>query len=133
MPAPSSTPLLPFALWADAAATGASAVLLLAAGPQLEALIGMPAGQLRLVGAGFVAWVALVTLAARGWPARRGLTRAVVAGNVAFVAGAAALAALAPLTALGRAFWAAMAAAVALLALLQALGLRAPATSPAGR
>src|SRR5918997_453104 len=95
--------LLRLALKLDAAASGASGALLVAAGSVLDDLLGLPLALLLPVGLFLLAYAAFV------W----------VADSVALVATA-----WFPLTALGAAFVLAQAAAVFLFANLQFLGLR---------
>ena len=119
--------LLRRALQLDAVASGALGVLLVAAGPAVDDLLGIPVGVLMAVG------LVLVAYATRLWivGARRHLPTpaswAVVAGNLLWVAGSVlvVVAGWWPPTTAGTAFVVAQAAAVALFAVLQFLGLRA--------
>ena len=82
---------LPTTLRIDAAASGATGLLLLAVTPNVAALLGLPADLLRAVG-GLLVPVALFLL----WLApratrRRGAVRAVVVGNWAWVVASIAL------------------------------------------
>jgi hypothetical protein len=111
----------------DAVASGALGVLLVAAGPALDDLLGIPVAVLVAIGLVLVAYTALPWMIG----ARRHLPTpaswAVVAGNLLWVA-ASVLVVVAGWwspTAAGTAFVVAQAAAVALFASLQFLGLRA--------
>ena len=118
--------LLRLALRLDALASGALAVLALAAAPLLDDLLGAPIAVLLPVGAMLVVWAAALWFAASRPDIGGRAAWAVVALNLLWVA--ASLLAVAAdwfsLTALGTAFFLAQAAAVALLADAQFLGLR---------
>jgi hypothetical protein len=118
--------LLRLALRLDAVASGALALLALAAAPLLDALLGVPAALLYPVGAGLLVWAAGLGLAAARPAVSRPVVRGVIALNVLWVAASAAavLAGWLPLTALGTAFVAVQAIAVAAFADLQLVGLR---------
>ena len=77
--------LLRPALILDAAVTGLNGVVYLAAAGPLEDLLGLPAAWLRATGAVLLAFAVLVALASRRPTA--GAVRAIVAVNVAWVAG----------------------------------------------
>jgi hypothetical protein len=118
--------LLRFALTIDAIASGASAVLLLAAAGFLSGLLGLPEELLRIAGIVLVPFVALVGyLAAREAPAP-GAVWAVILINLAWVAASALLLVggfVSP-TMIGFAIVAAQAVAVLIIADLQYFGLR---------
>lgn len=127
------SPLLRFALLADAAASGASGLLVLLGAAALEPLLGLDAAFLRGVGAFCVAYGGLIL-----WLGLRpALPPAAVIGVIVANAGwvVASLAAIAgglllP-TAAGVGFIIAQAVAVGVLADLQFLGLRRSAAVPA--
>jgi hypothetical protein len=117
---------LRLALKADAAASGAMGVLLVAAGGALAEPLGAPAGLLVSAGAALLAYAAFVLWAALRSSPHPGPARAIVAANVLWVAlsVATAFAGWFPLTTLGQVFVLAQAAAVALLSLWQVTALR---------
>lgn len=118
--------LLRYALTADAVASGASALLLLAGAGYLTELLGLPEPLLRWAGVILVPFVILVgALALRKQP-DAGAVWAVILLNVAWVAGSAFVlfgGVVSP-TALGYAFVAAQALAVFAFADFQFFGLR---------
>ena len=126
------TPFLRFALLGDAAASGATG-LLLAAGA-LAPLLGLPEGLLRVAGlvllpyAAFVAW-----LGARGGGAPRNAVRAVVAINLLWALDSVLLLALGPVSpnGLGTAFVLAQAMVVLGFAAVQWTALRGAAPARA--
>ena len=81
---------LRFALLLDAVVSGANGVAYLVAAGPIGDLLGLPAGILRAVGAGFLVYALAVWLVSRR-PASAAVA-AVIAGNVAWVAGSLALA-----------------------------------------
>ena len=81
---------LRFALLIDAVISGANGVAYLVAAGPIGDLLGLPAGILRVVGAGFLVYALAVWLVSRR-PASAAVA-AVIAGNVAWVAGSLALA-----------------------------------------
>jgi hypothetical protein len=118
---------LPRVLLLDAAATGATAAVLLAAAEPLAPLLSLPAGLLRGAGLALLPFVAVVYALSRHDAPPRGAVAAVVAVNVAWVAASAWLAfasGLRPSPA-GVAFVLAQAAAVLAFADLGWIGLRA--------
>jgi hypothetical protein len=130
-----SIPSLRRALAADAAVSGAAALLMLLAAPLLAGLTLLPAGLLRgagLVLVPFVAW--LVWLAAQSRPPRRAVM-AVIVINALWVAASLLLllGGLVTPNALGYVFVLAQAVAVAALAVLQLAGLREAGQSAANR
>jgi hypothetical protein len=125
--------LLRLALRLDAVASGALGVLLLAAGPLLDELLGTPLGVAWPVGLFLVAFAAALWVAASRSPVSGLAAWAVVVINLLWVVGSVATVAAGwlPLTALGVAFVLVQAAAVALFAGLELLGLRR--ASPSAR
>jgi hypothetical protein len=123
--------LLRYALIADAVASGATALLLLAGASLLTGLLGLPEPLLRVAGVILVPFVILVgALAASARPSA-GSVWAVILLNVAWVAGSIALLLgdfVSP-TALGYAFVIAQAAAVFAFADFQYFGLRRAAAT----
>ncbi|MEQ8697984.1 MAG: hypothetical protein RLT05_15685 [Bauldia litoralis] len=121
-----ASPLLRRALFADALASGAMALLLVAGGGLLAGLLGMAPGFLRGVGLFLVPYAAFVGyLASRSVPPAT-LTWIVIIGNGLWVVASIAVLVggiLSP-TALGVAFVLAQAAAVGVFAELQYMGSR---------
>jgi hypothetical protein len=120
------------ALLADAAASGATALLLIAAAGLLEGLLGLPAALLRGAGLVLVPYVAFVILTGTRGTISHGAVWAIVAANVAWAAASLLLLVsgwVAP-TALGYAFVIAQAAVVALLGEFQYVGLRRGSRRP---
>ncbi len=125
-----TTPTLRFWMLADALGSGATGLLLLLAAGALAPWLGLPETLLRLAGAVFLPWAALVA-----WVGLRAanpprLVGAIVALNLVFVVDCVLLAAVArawlglPLTGLGVVFLLAQAAAVLAFSLGQWAGLR---------
>lgn len=124
--------LLRHVLVADAIATGATALLLIAGAGLLAGMLGLPADLLRYAGFVLVPFVAFVAYAATRAPISRGAVWTIVIVNAAWVVASIVLLVsgyVAP-TALGYAFVLAQALIVALFAELQALGLRRSIVSP---
>lgn len=122
------TRFLRLSLLADAAASGATGLLLAGGAGMLAAPFGLPAGLLRGVGLAFLPWAALVAWIGYAEAPPRNAVRLVVALNLAWVAESVLGAVLLAPTALGTAFIAFQAAAVLGLALAQLAALRqAPA------
>jgi hypothetical protein len=119
--------LLRRSLQLDAVASGALGVLLVAAGPALGELLGIPVAVLVAVGLVLVAYAALLWILGTRRHLPTPASWAVVAGNLLWVAASVLVAAAAwwTPTAAGTAFVVVQAAAVALFAVLQFLGLRA--------
>ena len=122
------SPFLRKSLLLDAAASGATAALLIAAAGLLDGLLGLPVALMREAGlilvpfVGFVAWVGTREVVARGavW--------SIIVANALCVAASIGLLVggwVAP-TVLGYAFVIAQAAVVALFAELQYAGLKRP-------
>ncbi len=128
------TPFLRFAQLGDAAASGATGLLLAAGAGSLASLLGLPEGLLRAAGlvllpyAAFVAWAGT-----RDGGVPRNAVRAVVAVNLLWALDSALLLALGPVTpnGLGVAFVLAQALAVLGFAGLQWTALRGGAARPA--
>ncbi|MBV2364952.1 hypothetical protein KUM37_16690 [Streptomonospora sp. NEAU-YY374] len=120
---------LPLALGADAAVTGANALLYLALAAPLADLLGAPRPWLLAVGAFLACYAAVVALVARR-AAGRGPVRAavwpVVGVNLLWTAASLAVAAgsVLPLTGIGRAWTVLQAVAVLGFALWQVTALR---------
>jgi hypothetical protein len=127
----SPTPLLRFALLGDAAASGATGLLLAAGAAFLASLLGLPEGLLRVAGlvllpyAAFVAWLG----ARRDGGVPRGAVRAVVAINLLWALDSVLLLALGPVApnGLGTAFVLAQALVVLGFAAMQWAALRGAA------
>jgi glucose uptake protein GlcU len=113
----------------DAAASGATALLLLLGAGLLEGLLGLPAALMRAAGLTLVPYVAFVLYVGAREPQVRGAVWTVILANFAWAIGSFALLLsgwVAP-TALGYAFVIAQAVVVAALGELQYVGLRRPA------
>jgi hypothetical protein len=124
---PALSPLLRRALQLDAAASGATALLLALGAAPLSGPLALPEGLLRGAGVALLPFVALLgVLVARGRAARPTL-KAVVAVNALWAADSVLLLLTGWVhpSALGVAFVLAQAAAVGGFAVLQAAGLRA--------
>ena len=119
------------ALIADAAISGAAALLMALGAPMLAPLLDLPANQLRWAGIALLPFVALLGVAARQNAVARHLVMAIIAINCLWVVGSILLLAAGPVSpnALGTAFVIAQALTVALLAELQLIGLRRSATA----
>jgi hypothetical protein len=113
------------ALFANAAFSGTTGLTALALAPVLAESLGPPTWALRSVGAGLVAFAALVAREGRS-PGRAG-TIQVIAADAAWIVAAILLIAIAPtwLTGIGRATLAAVTLVVAAAATAQWRGLRA--------
>lgn len=117
---------LRLALKLDAVATGALAVLGLAAAPLLDSMLGTPSSLLLPVGLFLLVFAAAVWLIGTRPQVSRVAAWSVVALNLLWVVGsvAAVVAGWLPLTTLGTAFVLVQAVAVLVFADLQILGLR---------
>ena len=128
------TPFLRFALLGDAAASGATGLLLAAGAGALASLLGLPEGLLRVAGlvllpyAAFVAWTGT-----RNGGAPRNAVRAVVAINLLWALDSVLLLAMGPVApnGLGVAFVLAQALVVLGFAAMQWMALRGAATARA--
>jgi hypothetical protein len=113
-------------LIADAAASAASGLLMLAGGGYLAPLLGLPSALLASAGTALLPFAAVVAYLATGETLWRGAVWAVIALNALWVADSLLLLVtgwVSP-TGLGYAFVLAQAATVALLAELEYVGLR---------
>ena len=123
--------LLRRALLANAAFSAVTAILALVLGGRLEESLGPPAWSIRALGAGLLAFAALVAHEARE-PSRRG-ARPIIAADLAWVVGAIAIIAVTPdwLTDTGSLVLASVTAVVATLAAAPWRGLRRAAAGRA--
>ena len=122
---------LRYALLADAVASGATGLLMIAGADLLTGLLGLPVALMREAGLLLVPYVALVAFVGTRETISRPAVQAIIALNALWAAGSALLLVsgwVAP-TALGYAFVIAQAAAVALFAELQVIGLRRTAAA----
>ena len=116
---------LRYALLADAVASGATGLLLIAGADLLTALLGLPVAMMREAGLLLVPYVALVAFVGTREAISRPAVQAIIALNVLWVAGSIGLLMsgyVAP-TALGTAFVIAQAVVVGVFAELQVVGL----------
>lgn len=126
MPYTNSSTFLRNAILLDAAASGATALLLVVGAGLLDGLLGLPVALLRGAGVVLVPYVAFVAWVGTRDEIVRGAVQAIIAANAAWVAASLGLlltGRVAP-TALGYAFVIAQALVVALLGELQYMGLR---------
>jgi hypothetical protein len=126
-----SSTFLRRALLLDAAASGATALLVIAAAAPLEGLLGLPAALLRWAGLVLLPYVAFVVYAGTREAISRQAVLAIIGANALWAIASALLLAsglVAP-TALGYAFVIGQALVVALLGELQYMGLRRPAAT----
>jgi hypothetical protein len=123
-----SSTFLRRALLLDAAASGATALLLIVAAGLLEGLLGLPAALLRGAGLVLVPYVAFVIYAGTREAIPRPAVWTIVTANAlwAFASVLLLMSGLAAPTLLGYAFVIGQAAVVALLGELQYVGLRLP-------
>ena len=121
-----SNPFLRNALLLDAAATGATGLLLIGGAGLLEGLLGLPAGLMRWAGLVLIPFVAFVAWAGTREPASQGAVALIIAVNVLWVVASVCLllGGLVAPTLLGYAFVLAQAVVVALFAELQYVGLK---------
>lgn len=120
------TPFLRQVLLADAAASGATGLLMTIGAAPLEGLLGLPAALLRYAGLSLLPFAALLAFAGTRSSLPRPAVWAVIVVNALWVADSILLLLggwVSP-TALGTAFVIAQALAVALLAELEYMGLR---------
>jgi hypothetical protein len=120
------------ALTLDAAASGATGVLMIAGAGLVEGMLGLPAALLRGAGTVLVPYVAFVIYAGTRGTISGPAVWAIIVANVLWAAASALLLMsgwVAP-TALGTAFVIAQAAVVALLGELQYMGLRRGVNRP---
>lgn len=121
-----NTPFLRNALLVDAAATGATAALMIVGAGWLDGLLGLPVALMREAGLILVPFVAFVAWIGTRARVSRGAVSAIIAVNVLWVVASICLLIsswVAP-TLLGYAFVIAQAAAVGLFAELQYIGLK---------
>jgi hypothetical protein len=121
------------ALILDAVASGATAVLLIAAAPALAPLLGLPVALMRGAGLLLLPYVAFVALVARRGRLEPAAVWTIIVSNALWAAASFGLllsGQIAP-TALGIAFVVVQAVVVALLGELQYVGLRRPAIEAA--
>ena len=117
---------LRFALLADAVASGATGLMMLAGADLLTSLLGLPVALMREAGLLLVPYVALVAFVGTRQQIPHGAVKAIIALNVAWVAGSIGLlmsGIVAP-TVLGYAFVIFQAVVVGVFAELQFIGLR---------
>ena len=116
---------LRYALLADAVASGATGLLMIAGAGLLEGLLGLPTALMREAGLVLVPYVAFVAWAGTRETISRVAVQAIIAMNVLWVIGSAVVlfAFVAP-TLLGYAFVIAQAIVVGVFAELQFIGLR---------
>ena len=120
-------------LLADAIASGATGLLMIAGAGLLDGLLGLPVALLREAGLVLIPYVAFVAWVGTRDAISRNAVQAVIVLNVLWVAGSIGLMVsgwVAP-TMLGAAFVIAQGAVVAVLAELQFVGLRRGATAAA--
>ena len=120
------SPFLRNVLLLDAAASGATAALLIAGAGFLDGLLGLPVALMREAGLILVPYVAFAVWTATRAEVARGAVWAIIAANVLWAVASVCLLAsglVAP-TGLGYAFVIAQAAVVAILGELQYAGLR---------
>ncbi len=120
------TPFLRNIFAADAAVSGAAAILMIVGAPYLSPLLGVPSGLLFWAGVVLVPFVALLLGTLRRQSVPRLILIDIIAVNALWVAASFGLlfSGLVSPNALGIAFVAAQALAVAVLAELQFVGLR---------
>jgi hypothetical protein len=117
---------LRFALLADAVASGATGLMMIAGADLLTGLLGLPVALMREAGLLLVPYVALVAFVGTRQNIPHGAVKAIIALNVAWVAGSVGLLMsgyVAP-TVLGYAFVIFQAVVVGVFAELQFIGLR---------
>ena len=117
---------LRFALIADAVASGATGLMMIAGADLLTGLLGLPVALMREAGLLLVPYVALVAFVGTREDIPHGAVKAIIALNVAWVAGSVGLLVsgfVAP-TMLGYAFVIFQAIVVGVFAELQVIGLR---------
>ena len=128
-----SNTLLRYALIADALASGATAILLVAGAGVLAGLLGLPTALLREAGLVLVPYVAFVAYVGTRATISRPPVQAIIACNAVWAAASILLLVtdyVAP-TALGYAFVIGQAAVVAVFGELQYVGLRRPEAATA--
>lgn len=123
---PRQSTFLRYALIADAVASGATGLLMIAGADLLTGLLGLPAALMRESGLLLVPYVALVAFVATRDTIPLAAVKAIIALNVLWVLGSVGLlvGGLVAPTLLGYAFVIVQAIAVGVLAELQIIGLR---------
>lgn len=123
---PRQSTFLRYALIADAVASGATGLLMIAGADLLTGLLGLPAALMRESGLLLVPYVALVAFVGTREAISVAAVKAIVAVNVLWVLGSVGLlvGGLVAPTLLGYAFVIVQAIAVGVLAELQIIGLR---------
>jgi hypothetical protein len=117
---------LRFVLLADAVASGATGLMMIAGADLLTGLLGLPVAVMREAGLLLVPYVALVAFVGTRQSISHGAVKAIIALNVAWVAGSIGLlmsGTVSP-TVLGYAFVIVQAVVVGVFAELQFIGLR---------
>ena len=122
---------LRFALLADAVASGATGLMMIAGADLLTGLLGLPVALMREAGLLLVPYVALVAYVGTRANIPHGAVKVVIALNVLWVIGSVGLliSGLVAPTALGTAFVIFQAIVVGVFAELQVLGLRREAAT----
>lgn len=117
---------LRYALLADAVASGATGLLMIASADLLTGLLGLPVALMREAGLLLVPYVAMVAFVGTREAISRPAVKAIIALNVLWVVGSIGLLASGTVmpTMLGYAFVIAQALAVGVFAELQFIGLR---------
>lgn len=123
------SPLLKTALVADAVVSGGAAALQLAPGAALAGWLQLPNALLLETGLFLVAYVAMLAVLARSPRLPAALVLGVVAGNVAWAAGALGLAVWLAPSVLGIAYLVMQAVAVLVFAMLEYRGLERSASA----
>jgi hypothetical protein len=127
-----SSPFLRNALLIDAAASGATGLLMIAGADLLEGLLGLPPALLRGAGLVLVPYVAFVVWAGTRAPVQGGAVWAIIAANAAWaIASVFLLIGMLSPTLLGYVFIIGQALVVALLGELQYVGLKRDAVAAA--
>lgn len=120
-------------LWADAVASGATGLVMIAGAGVIERLLGLPGALTREAGIILVPFAALVAIVATRAQISRAAVSLIIAANAAWTIGSfGLLAGGVATTALGYAFVIAQALVVALLAELEYAGLRTLRAAQAG-
>jgi len=130
---PSHPNFLRHVLWADAIASGATGLMMIAGAGVLESLLGLPSTLTREAGIALVPFAALVAVVATRARISRAAVWVIIAANAAWTIGSfGLLAGGVATTALGCAFVIAQALVVAILAELEYAGMRTQAAAQAG-
>jgi hypothetical protein len=130
---PSHPNFLRHVLWADAIASGATGLVMIAGAGVLESLLGLPSALTREAGIILVPFAVLVAIVATRARISRVAVWTIIAANAAWTIGSfGLLAGGVATTALGYAFVIAQALVVAILAELEYAGLRTRPAAQAG-